>query len=128
MDTTKSRWWVGQRVHACAYGDHKVTVILGSGEYPVGVDIGDRTIYFSEDGLEYLSHRRPTLFPIDTEPPRVKVKKRVEGWINLYPDVQGTSHIRAGFEIYTTEQEADDCAHVEKRFGPAHHIIHEWEE
>ncbi len=59
------------------------------------------------------------------ERPKKKVKKRIEGWINFYPNNRYPNNFSS--EIFSTKEAADESA-GSARLGEAHHIVHEWEE
>lgn len=122
---TKSKWWVGQRVHACGWGEGMVIGVNLPHSYSVIVQFQSRRELFTEDGKFTHSHTSPTLFPIDTERPKEKAKRRVEGWANFY---QWNIKDVVAWGLHDSQAEADKFAIDAYRLGPACHIIHEWEE
>lgn len=123
---SESKWWVGQKVHCCAYGEGVITDIMVDRDYPIRAIFNARFRTFTEDGREYDTHTYPTLFPIDTVRPVPKVKRRIEGWVNLYQHSDGTMRIVRG--CVHLNRAAADIAAPDGRKGPACQIVHEWEE
>jgi hypothetical protein len=133
---SKSKWWVGQRVHACGWGEGVVKKIVDGDIYPIKVSFGiNRSEAFAEDGKWRFDIPYPVLFPIDTERPKATVKRRVEGWVVWY-----TFKSKPDMPYCVSYPSLDDAnkSSVCNRplycntdiipLGPPEHIVKEWEE
>lgn len=120
---------VGDTVYDMAYGEGVITGIDKSVLYVLMVNFPKMVGHtsFTLNGWyvvgepQRLFYSKP-IFELPP-PPKRKVKKVIEGWVNIYPgsSTQWTS------TIHLTESLADEVA-MAGRLGKAHFLHHEYEE
>lgn len=127
---------VGDSVYEMGYGDGKINRIDSNPISPIKV-IFKKDFLAEGKPLEYSFNfngefydRKQTLFyskPIFElpSPPKRKVKKVIEGWVNLYESNSAGSYVTNG-RIKNTKEQSDDDAD-DSRLGGALFIRHEYE-
>ena len=68
--------------------------------YPLVSKFSSGWVYFTKEGMNYVNHRHPRF--VKVEPPKKKVKKTIEAWVNVYDDRK---------RFYDSKKEADEWAH-----------------
>jgi hypothetical protein len=116
---------VGDRVWDFRYGFGEIILIAQSKNYPLRVKFPyvDGAMTYTLDGKHYSNEAFLSLFwdeiKFDIPPsPKRKVKKIIEGWVNVYPDCFGQVCETKGLAIKVSSSGT---------LGQ-HHIVFEYEE
>mgnify|MGYP001593108670 FL=1 len=127
---------VGDSAYSTTYGDGTITLINKRDAYPLKVTFqSGYTIFYTLEGysinnipIQSLFYSKP-IFDL-SPPPKRKVKKVIEGWINLYNECLKNGNKTMGQWdiglIYNTCVDADREQNP-GRLGEAHFIHHEYE-
>lgn len=125
METDFRNAKVGDKVWRHASGWGEITSVTHDEDYLLWVEFEGDCGSFTIDGRYCEDDISPTLFWDEIkfdipERPKRKVKKVIEGWVNIY----GYDNIGC---LRETKEKAEGIA-VNSRLGEPHHIIHEYEE
>jgi hypothetical protein len=107
METTFENARAGDRVWSVEHGWGEIIQILPHKDCKLNVLVGeDRIVAITEDGKNSPQERAQRWFwdevKIEAPPrPKRKVKRTIEGWVNIYPYPSGRSI------LYDSKEEAD---------------------
>ena len=127
---SESKWWKDQRVMGAGNGPGTVDQ---APPYQVIVEFDSQPgmyFMFHPDGRRDERDLYPTLFPIDTERPKERVKKRVEGWVIWFVQnnaPQSLSCISFSSIHLATQSAVYNNTHITP-LGTPEHVVKEWEE
>lgn len=127
-DFSKAR--VGDRVYSMKHGWGTIVAIKNNVDHPIKVHLDDEDrvpVSCTFEGKHYSMDESPTFFwskPEISDPPAPKrmVKRKVEGWVNLYRDGQ------VSYQLLSKDEADMDKVTLSRNCIGQVFISHEWEE